>query len=260
MSAPASAVYSAFSRAKYNYALSWLPGQRLSACSCPNSDHPGPSFSIGRGAPEIDLFEVEKDKVNPTGQVASQSAQFAPFTHDYVYGNDTRGRIRIEVQQGVSSLATVPGDMFQGSGAVFHTMGFEYWADPSDRPNNFITWQVDGSPSYRLGASAVGPDTGTGGTGVGQRLIPEEPMSIVLNLGISPNWQTIDLTTMIFPAELRIDYVRVYQRKGSKNVGCDPAGYPTMEYINNHIDAYTNPNMTTWEWPIPTNSAYNGGC
>jgi len=157
----------------------------------------------------------------------------------------------------VSSLANVPSDMFQGSGAAFHTMGalrvrcgffffspnpvgFEYWADPSDRLNNFITWQVDGSPSYRLGASAVGPDTGTNGTGVGQRLIPEEPMSLVFNLGISPNWQTIDLTTMIFPAELRFDYVRVYQRKGSKNVGCDPAGYPTMKYINNHIDAYTS--------------------
>lgn len=84
--------------------------------------------------------------------------------------------------------------------------------------------------------------------------------------------------TMIFPAELRFDYVRVYQRKGSTNVGCDPAGYPTMEYINNHIDAYTSgcftvslalhknaddcidPKLTTWQWPIPTNSAYNGGC
>jgi hypothetical protein len=35
---------------------------------------------------------------------------------------------------------------------------------------------------YRMGASAVGPDQGAGGTGVGQRLVPEEPMS---NLGIS---------------------------------------------------------------------------
>ena len=43
----------------------------------------------GRGAPEIDIFEAERDKANPTGQVASQSAQFAPFTHDYIYLNDT---------------------------------------------------------------------------------------------------------------------------------------------------------------------------
>lgn len=43
----------------------------------------------GRGAPEIDIFEAERDKQNPTGQVASQSAQFAPFAHDYTYLNDT---------------------------------------------------------------------------------------------------------------------------------------------------------------------------
>ncbi len=34
-------------------------------------------------------------------------------------------------------------------------------------------------------AKAVGPDNGPDGSGIGQRLIPEEPMSIVLNLGIS---------------------------------------------------------------------------
>jgi len=64
---------------------------------------------------------------------------------------------------------------------------------------------------------------------------------------------------MIFPAELRFNYVRVYQRNGNQNVGWDPAGYPTMEYTNNHIDAYTNPNLTAWGWPILTNSAYIGG-
>ena len=75
--------------------------------------------------------------MNPTGQVASQSAQFAPFTQDYIYGNDTQDEFIIyntsearpntykgsAVQQAVSSLAEVPSDMFQGSGAVFHTMG-----------------------------------------------------------------------------------------------------------------------------------------
>ena len=61
------------------------------------------------------------------------------------------------MQQAVPSLAEVPSDMSQGSGAVFYTMGarvpyffvvdvpdyslgFEYWG----RPNDFITWQVDG--------------------------------------------------------------------------------------------------------------------
>ena len=42
--------------------------------------------------------------------------------------------------------------MFQGSGAVFKTLGFEYWANPSARDEGFITWQVNGSPTIRLGA------------------------------------------------------------------------------------------------------------
>jgi hypothetical protein len=113
-------------------------------------------------------------------------------------------------------------------------------------------------------------------------------MSIVLNLGISgelvfvvvvvvlivcvANWQTIDLTTMMFPAEMLVDYVRVYQRKGSTNVGCNPKAYPTADYINNHLQAYRgmpflcvlwyyycesdvlllDPN-STWTWKKPLN-------
>ena len=63
--------------------------------------------------------------------------------------------------------------------------GFEYWSDPNDRNAGTITWQVDGQKSHQVLASAVAPDQGTGGSGVGQRLIPEEPMSIILNLGMS---------------------------------------------------------------------------
>ena len=43
---------------------------------------------------------------------------------------------------------------------------------------------------------------------------------------------------MIFPAEMLVDYVRVYQRKGQTNIGCDPPGYPTLDYINRHPDTY----------------------
>ena len=43
-------------------ALSYLPGQRLSRCTCPGESHPGPIHSdgtyVGRAAPEIDIFEA----------------------------------------------------------------------------------------------------------------------------------------------------------------------------------------------------------
>lgn len=43
-----------------------------------------------------------------------------------------------------------------------------------------------------------------------------------------------------------IDYVRVYQLPGHGKIGCDPAERPTAKYIQNHLNAYTNPNFTTW--------------
>lgn len=41
--------------------------------------------------PEIDVLEVERNKTaGSVGQMVSQSAQFAPFSHDYVYLTDTQ--------------------------------------------------------------------------------------------------------------------------------------------------------------------------
>lgn len=44
-------------------ALSYLPGQRLSRCTCPGESHPGPMHAdgtyVGRSAPEIDIFEAQ---------------------------------------------------------------------------------------------------------------------------------------------------------------------------------------------------------
>lgn len=49
--------------ASYDDALSVLPGQKLSRCTCPGEDHPGPMHPdgtyVGRAAPEIDMFEAQ---------------------------------------------------------------------------------------------------------------------------------------------------------------------------------------------------------
>lgn len=44
---------------------------------------------------------------------------------------------------------------------------------------------------------------------------------------------------LTFPATLRIDYVRVYQ-KGTPKIGCDPPDHPTVDYINRHPELYQN--------------------
>ena len=47
--------------------LSYLPGQRLSRCTCPDESHPGPVHQdgtyVGRAAPEIDVFEAQVSSI-----------------------------------------------------------------------------------------------------------------------------------------------------------------------------------------------------
>ena len=64
---------------------------------------------------------------------------------------------------------------------------------------------------------------------------------------MSTNFGPVDLANLPFPATMRIDYIRVYQHPDQKNVGCDPADFPTKAYIDQYIEAYTNPNLTTWK-------------
>lgn len=64
--------------------LSYLPGQRLSRCTCEGESHPGPKHNdgtfVGRSAPEIDVFEAQIDQ-NTLVAGVSQSAQWAVSTH-----------------------------------------------------------------------------------------------------------------------------------------------------------------------------------
>jgi beta-glucanase (GH16 family) len=56
---------------------------------------------------------------------------------------------------------------------------------------------------------------------------------MIFNLGISPSFQAQDFKHMVFPAEMFIDYVRVYQRPGVEDgLTCNPPNYPTADYIN----------------------------
>ncbi|GAA5961799.1 hypothetical protein JCM21900_003313 [Sporobolomyces salmonicolor] len=238
----------------YGGALSYLPGQRLSACTCAGGDHPGPNVGVGRGAPEIDILEAQ---VSWTGKElvgsVSQSAQFAPYDAAYDFKNQTpytvvhtpkqtylneyKGGV---YQQACSGVTYTDADAYQDNGGGFSTYGWESWPDTD---NGFITWAVDGEQVWTLNAGAVGPNSETQ---VGQRLISQEPMSIILNLGMSSSFQTINWADLKLPGQMLVDYVRVYQREGSPNVGCDPEGMPTSKYINDHLAAYSNPNYTTW--------------
>ena len=80
-------------------------------------------------------------------------------------------------------------------------------------------------------------------------------MTIIANFGMSNSFSAVNLTGLakLFPATMRIDYIRIYQNEGDE-MTCDPVGYPTTDYIKKHSNAYENPNVTSWvdagyDWP-----------
>ncbi|KAJ3516017.1 hypothetical protein NLJ89_g1393 [Agrocybe chaxingu] len=253
-----------------NGELSYLPGQRLSACTCPGESHPGPVRKngeyVGRAAPEIDVLEATV--TDGTGHV-SLSAQFAPFNagYDYVFNNDT---VKIydparttkntylggRYQQTTSGLGLTNPDCYQYPGTCFALFGFEYKAGFDDA---YITW-INEVAAWTVYASALVADPLVE---IDKRPIPKEPMYIITNLGMSEGFGDVDVANLVFPGIMLVDYIRVYQRKGEINIGCDPPEFPTAKYIDTYKEAYTNNNLTIWSQygePWPKNRLMPGGC
>lgn len=251
--------------------LSKLPGMRLPSCTCSGEDHPGPSVKIGRSAPEIDVLEAQiQSKGGVKDAYASQSMQIAPYDESYFWTNTTPAatihgdntEINTYVggpyQEAVSSVSLIPRRGFMDYDAPdaqkWVTFGLEYEPDWDFDGKGYVTWFVDGKPTWTATGAAV-PASAL--MEISQRIIPTEPMSIVMNLGMATGFQPVDFdkdTGVNFPAQMKIDYVRVYQEKGQEKLSCDPPDYPTKDYINNHIDVYNNPNITQWTqtkyaWP-----------
>ncbi|KAF8893334.1 glycoside hydrolase family 16 protein [Infundibulicybe gibba] len=256
--------------AKYGGGLSWLPGQRLSRCTCPGEDHPGPMHSdgtfVGRAAPEIDIFEAQIEEKTLIAGV-SQSSQWAPFNERYKWLN-TSENLQINnasisylntfvgnfVQQATSVVTDTDPRCYERNGGCFSIYGFEY---KPGFDNSYITWISDNKVAWTLRGVGMGPDTAVE---IGTRPVPQEPMYIILNLGISTNFGFVDFDNLPFPAHMLVDYIRVYQPVDALNIGCDPKDFPTKAYIERHLEAYTNPNLTTWgldrdyKEPWPKNS------
>lgn len=145
-------------------------------------------------------------------------------------------------QQSTSGLSDVSDTCFN-SPTTFCTFGFEYTPSYLDPGNGKITWINQGEQAWRIEEQAMGADPVTL---TGAQAIANEPMSIVMNLGISDSFTDLS-PLMTYPDFMRVDYIRVYQPVGSKmTTSCSPPLYPTEDYINKHMEAYTNPNITTW--------------
>jgi beta-glucanase (GH16 family) len=224
--------------------LSYLPGQRLPSCTCKGEDHPTPGR--GRGAPEIDIIEVGATYAPDNMPIATQSYQVAPFdmywypNYNFTafpdntlsgYNSYTGGQF----QQAISATTNLNRNWFDGK--QYQRYSFEYV--PGEGEKAYISWKVGDQTMWMMDGRAIGPNGN-----IAARQISEEPMSLILNLGYSKSWTWIDEAHLVFPTVMRVDYVRWYQKKGETMVTCDPPGFETTKYIKDHINAYTNPNLT----------------
>jgi hypothetical protein len=91
------------------------------------------------------------------------------------------------------------------------------------------------------------------GERIEQRLISLEPSFILLNLAMAKNgtWADVDWERLRFPAVMSVDYVRVWQQEGAINVGCDPPGFPTGQFISCNRRMYmSDSEQGSWALPL----------
>ena len=225
---------------------------------------------MGRAAPEIDVFEAQAQ--SGTRLEVSQSCQMAPYNWQYniTYQNESDVYTIFDPRKGTNDLNIYNGEVTQQSLSGIHLASqtavqheansqdvnkegayAQYALEYRGGTDGYVAWQSDGKPAWEVYSEDPR-------SMIGQRQYPKEPMYIILNLGISRNFGTIDWTQIMkgFPFEMSIDWVRVYQDPDDPeaDVGCDPKDMPTSDYINKYIEAYTNANFTLWG-----NSAEEGG-
>jgi beta-glucanase (GH16 family) len=182
---------------KYNdFYLSFLPGQRLSSCTCPGEEHPGPVHPDGsftaRSCPEIDIFEAQVDGDLGTRGSVSQSSQFAPFNGYYTWDNATYATYYMEkdvtqhmngygggsYQQAASVVSLTNQGCYEMPPAgtpdagCYAVYGFQYQPGFASDGGQ-ITWINDDKRSWKLDVAGMGSDDTTR---ISERMVSKEPM------------------------------------------------------------------------------------
>lgn len=133
------------------------------------------------------------------------------------------------VQDSVSVMATLAPTFFNS----MHKFGLNW------KPREYIRWYIDDQMVYEVNKEALGAQS-NGTYETLERLIPVEAMFVIFNFAMSDTFTKVDLDRLGFPADYKVDYVRVYQEKESINVGCSPKDYPTEQYIACKHDTYVH--------------------
>ncbi|GAV28143.1 hypothetical protein PMKS-001612 [Pichia membranifaciens] len=222
--------------------LSFLPGQKLNSCICKGEDHPNPGTA--RSAPEIDIMEGLYDNYAQTFNIAPFDIwRYPDYEHIAISNSSTSAMnsfMGTPYQEAISAVVSSNPDWYdKGS---FIKFGMEYRSDMKNRMDNYINFYVNDVMTFRITEGAFHPEGN-----INWRIIPKEPMSLVMNLGLSKSWSEVHLDTIDFPVYMDVDYVRIFQPKGAESLTCDPKNYPTYDYIKEHYNAYSDANLTSWK-------------
>ncbi|KAL6750288.1 hypothetical protein V8C86DRAFT_3031200, partial [Haematococcus lacustris] len=117
----------------------------------------------------------------------------------------------------------------------FHTYGMWWQPGSSAAPaSGFVRFYINGQPFFEVNDAALVARSSTWGS-TPARTVPQEPMHIVMNLAVSALYGPVDPSLAAsLPAELLLDYVRLYQVPGSnpaESLSCSPPARPTAQYI-----------------------------
>lgn len=221
----------------------------------------------GRGAPEIDILEYGKlgaDGGRPTYVHTMQMGPVIPPNTSWYAGDGKSAQgIRMPGKTTVFQThlpdyrggLTTPGFPRTGSSVTDTYTGSSYldgdtWFTDHHKyavlwePGEYVRWYVDDQLLFEVDKEALKKQTSPEGLTVEQRLVPKEPSYLIMNLAMSNNaWAKVD-ENLTYPGVMSVDHVRIWQRPGKINVGCDPQAvtdsgesFPTAQYIscNRHL-------------------------
>ncbi|KXZ44738.1 hypothetical protein GPECTOR_63g63 [Gonium pectorale] len=212
----------------------------------------------GRGAPEIDLFEVgvwqaNKPQLSTSIHVAPilplgmhwldyEGGTYYPTYSDPTLHSAPNGWAGINSYMRNGLFMPRPGTRLADALSATHDLNASHFRDFyvygfDWQPRKYIRWYINDILIYEINADALqGGQNGNNET-IGERLIPVEPSYININLAMSNSFAPIH-PDIPLPSAMEIDYIRIYQARSEINIGCDTPDYPSQDYINANVNKY----------------------
>ncbi|KAG2489210.1 hypothetical protein HYH03_012234 [Edaphochlamys debaryana] len=200
----------------------------------------------GRGAPEIDLFEVG---VWHEGDAElSTSLPIAPLIPnglnwlDEGFKEDAMQFATWDSPDLRSRPNPYQGDFLADYVSGVHNLNASYFTSFQRfgldwQPGEYIRWYINDVLIQEINKKALVARTNLINESVAERFIPLEPSYVNIFLAMSNTFAPI-APDVPLPATMEVDYIRIWQQKDQINIGCSPPDFPTQDYINKNRDMY----------------------